>query len=294
MLCKPEMFGLRYGTPEFERAASELLQEARLLHSLRHDNIVAMRGVTLHPEHGHVQWLVTERADGGSLEAWLSARGVLTLSELLDLLRSVMRALVYLHSRTPSVIHRDVKPANVLVFTTVDGGIVWKLGDVGVSKVLQATMRARTVSGTPMYMAADIWIGPYDGKVDVFSVGIMAAELVVRHMDIDGFARIGSDVRCEPQHRPALVDDAAGRLDTVCPALASVVRGCSAVKAKHRLSSDDALRALDAIVIDRAGPAPGVEAVSAGRVCVHMHACMHVLFALSTAFRVALWASLVL
>jgi WNK lysine deficient protein kinase len=250
MLCTPELHSLRNGTPEFERAARELVEEARLLHSLRHDNIVTLRGVTMHPEHNHVQWLVTELADGGSLEAWLSARGVLTMPELLDLLRSVMRALVYLHSRTPSVIHRDVKPANVLVFTAADGGIVWKLCDVGISKVLQSTFRARTVSGTPMYMAADIFLDVYDGKVDVFSVGIMAAELVVRHMDIDGFERVASDVYREPQHRPPLVDDACARLERVSPALASVVRACSAIKAKRRMSSEAALLALDAIAVE--------------------------------------------
>ncbi len=249
MLCDPELYGLRRGTPEFEFAAQELLQEARLLQSLRHDNIVTMHGVTMHPEHGHVQWLVTELADGGSLEAWLSARGVLTLAELVDLLRSVMRALVYLHSRTPSVIHRDVKPANMLVFSTPDGGVAWKVADVGIAKVLQSTMRARTISGTPMYMAPDVLFGAYDGKVDVFGVGIMAAELVVRHMDIEGFERVDDRVYNEPDHREALVDDACNRLDRVCPALASVVRGCSAIKAKHRMSSDVALQALTAIEV---------------------------------------------
>ncbi len=44
----PERYGLRHGTPEFERAAQELQQEAQLLQSLRHDNIVTMRGVTSH------------------------------------------------------------------------------------------------------------------------------------------------------------------------------------------------------------------------------------------------------
>jgi WNK lysine deficient protein kinase len=110
---------------------------------------VLLRGVTMHPEHGHVQWLVTEQANGGSLETWLSAWGVLTLAELVDLLRSVMRALVYLHSRTPAVLHRDVKPANVLVFTSPHG-ITWKLADVGIAKVLQSTLRAITLAGTPM------------------------------------------------------------------------------------------------------------------------------------------------
>jgi hypothetical protein len=126
MLLVPELYGLTRGTPEFNAFAEELLREARLLHSLRHENIVLLRGVAMHPEHGHVQWLVTEQATGGSLEAWVSARGRLTLAELLDLLRSVMRALVYLHSRDPVVIHRDIKPANVLVFTSFGGGITWK------------------------------------------------------------------------------------------------------------------------------------------------------------------------
>jgi serine/threonine protein kinase len=140
----PELYGLHRGTPEFDAVARELEREARLLWVLRHDNIVTLRGVTLHPQHGRVQWLVTERADGGSLESWVTARGRLTLEELL---RSVMRALVYLHSRTPAVLHRDIKPANVLVFTSFGGGIVWKLGDVGIAKVLQSTLRAHTMSG---------------------------------------------------------------------------------------------------------------------------------------------------
>jgi serine/threonine protein kinase len=269
MLCHPEMYGLRHGTADFERAAQEFLQEARLLHSLRHDNIVTLRGVTMHPEHGHVQWLVTERASGGSLEAWLSVRGVLALEELLDLLRSVMRALVYLHSRTPSVLHRDVKPANVLVFVTSGGGIVWKLGDVGIAKVLQSTARARTHAGTPMYTAADVLLGPYDGKVDVFSTGIMAAELVVRHMDIGGFDRVDADMYRDTQHRAAMVDDACRRLERVSPVLASVVRGCSTVKAKHRMGSEDARRALDAIVIGgTAGTAAVPRPPSASVQCV--------------------------
>ncbi len=75
MLLTPEVCGLTRGTPGFNALAEELLRKARLLHSLRHENIVQLRGVTVHPEHDHVQWLVTEQANGGSLEAWVSARG---------------------------------------------------------------------------------------------------------------------------------------------------------------------------------------------------------------------------
>jgi serine/threonine protein kinase len=244
VLLDPGLFELHRGMAAFNDTAEELLKEARLLQSLRHDNIVQLRGVTMHPEHGHVHWLVTEYATGGSLEAWLAARDRLTLAELLELLISVMRALVYLHSREPAVIHRDVKPANVLVFNVFGGGTVWKLGDVGIAKLLHSTRNGHTLAGTMMYMARDVFDGCYDGKVDVFSVGIMAAELVVRFMDIVGFERVPATTYRYPDHRSALVDAARARLDVVCPALSSVVRRCSAMKAKHRMSSDAALQAL--------------------------------------------------
>jgi serine/threonine protein kinase len=247
MLRDCGMYGLRRGTPEFNAVAEELLQEARLLHSLHHDNIVQLRGVVMHPEHGHVQWLVMELADGGSLETWLSARGRMARFELLNLARSVMQGLAHLHSRMPAVQHREVKPSNVLVFTTPGSGIVFKLGDVGTAKVRQSTHHARSGVGTPMYMAPDVTRGAYDGKVDVFSVGIMVAELVVRHMDIDGFERAPASKYRLPEHRAALLEDACARLDSALPSLSAVVRGCSAVEAEHRMSSAAALRALQEI-----------------------------------------------
>jgi hypothetical protein len=265
MLLDPELYNLRRGTPEFNAFAEELLHEARLLHSLRHENIVTLRGVTMHPEHGHVQWLVTDRADGGSLETWVAGRGRITLEELLDLLRSVMRALVYLHGHPPAVLHRDIKPANVLVFTVFGGGIVWRLGDVGIAKVLQSTQHARTGAGTPLYTAPDVVLGPYDGKVDVFSTGIMAAELVVRHMDVDGFERVPATQYRYPDQRPAMVEDACARLDTVSPALSAVLRRCCAMMAADRMRSDIALRALNEIGVRSGGSdvAPAAAPISA-------------------------------
>jgi hypothetical protein len=71
----------------------------------------------------------------------------------------------------------------------------------------------------------------------------------VRHMDIEGFERVGAGVYCQPEHRASLIDGACARLDRVSPALSSLVRGCSAIKAKHRMSSDDVLRALEAVTM---------------------------------------------
>jgi hypothetical protein len=117
-----------------------------------------------------------------------------------------------------------------------------------------------------MYMARDVLDGPYDGKVDVFSTGIMAAELVVRHMDIAGFERAAPTQYNLPEHRPALVADACTRLDGVCAPLSAVVRGCSAVKAKHRMTSEAALRALQEIDIgDRGMTATSMASTTAPR-----------------------------
>jgi hypothetical protein len=75
----------------------------------------------------------------------------------------------------------------------------------------------------------------------------MAAELVVRYMDISGFERVDAAMYRGLRHRTALVEDACARLNTVSPALSLVVRGCSAIKARRRMGSDAALRELEGI-----------------------------------------------
>jgi hypothetical protein len=265
VLADPAPSGLRRGTAEFDALADELLRAACLQFSLRHANIVLLHGVTMHPEHDHVQWLVTEHADGGSLESWLAVRGRMTLEELLDLLRSIMRALVYLHSRVPAALHGDITPASVLVFTSFGGGITWKLADVGIAKVLKSQARASrdALAGMPFYTAPDV--GPHDGRADVFSTGIMAAELVVRHMDIAGFERAPASKYQYPGQRADLVDDACARLDTMSPALASVLRGCSAMMPKHRMTSAAALHALqelEVVVVGGGGAAAAAAAAT--------------------------------
>ncbi len=98
-----------------------------------------------------------------------------------------------------------------------------------------------------------MYLGPYDSRVDVFSTGIMAAELVARYMDIAGFERVVATQHRHLEHRPALVDDACARLDSVCPSLSAVVRRCCAMMAADRIRSDAALCALNEIGTDRSG-----------------------------------------
>jgi serine/threonine-protein kinase len=117
--------------------------------------------------------------EGGSL-ASLLARGPLPPSRAADLLRGVASALDYAHGQ--GVLHRDVKPSNVLLG---QGSHVY-LADFGLARMLEASIvlsATGTVMGTPQYMAPEQAMPdpdrPLDGRADVYALGIVAYEMLV-------------------------------------------------------------------------------------------------------------------
>ena len=68
-------------------------------------------------------------------------------------------ALQYLHAQHPPVIHRDLKPDNILGKTNIDGKVTWKIADFGVARVLRehayGEYYGQTEVGTPIYMAPE-------------------------------------------------------------------------------------------------------------------------------------------
>jgi hypothetical protein len=246
----PERYGLVRGTPEFGDAADEVVVEALLLRSMRHDNVARGIGVTKHREHGHVECVVTERASGGSLEAWLAARGGISVAELLRLVTDILRALTYLHSRDPPLVHGSVKPTNMLAFDAAGGGVAWKL-DMGVAKALHFSVSG-VLPNDPLLTAPDVVFGACSASVDLFSLFVTVADVVVRHMDVPGFSRVSADVYRRPVERRALLADASARLLVACPQLERIVHACCSVKAKDRMSSERALAAVKAIMASRA------------------------------------------
>lgn len=115
-------------------------REVAVLTSVRHPGIVLCFGAML--EEGKVPWVVLELMQGGSLAETIP-RADFSLAQRTDCLSQVARALVFLHSRQPAVVHRDVKPTNILLEQR-DGRRA-KLADFGVSRCVE-TMAA-TMSG---------------------------------------------------------------------------------------------------------------------------------------------------
>lgn len=121
-------------------------------------------------------WIVMEYCEGGSMSDWIEASGGFLLPE--DCVRAVCASIVlgleYLHG-VANVCHRDIKCGNVLL--TQDGHV--KLADFGVSAELNNTISKRkTVVGSPYWMAPEvIRESHYDGRADVWSLGITAIEM---------------------------------------------------------------------------------------------------------------------
>ncbi len=150
-------------------------REVRAAGSLNHPHITTIYDVG---EEGNLAYIVMELVEGETLANRLS--GPMSWPQAVELLLPICQALAYAHSR--GVIHRDVKPANVLISTE---GVV-KLTDFGVAR-LEAALRRITESGstvgTPLYTAPEqIRNEVVDGRADLFSVGIVLFELITgRH-----------------------------------------------------------------------------------------------------------------
>jgi serine/threonine protein kinase len=246
ILNDPATFQVVPGSPEYRRAAAALRTEAYLLSRLQGtEHVIGYRGVVLDAD-GDVRWLVMEKAQE-SLESLLK-RQRLSRWQLWQLAEQMCRALVLCHAR--GIIHRDLKPSNVLVMASGGGTLRVKLCDVGNGKAALSTFTPGM--GASFYLAPDALVAsPYTAKIDVFSFGVVLAELVVVALPVSGCA-LDATATTYATNRFGLVAEACRRLELpVCGdaekswrQLADVIRACTADTAEVRCSSARALELL--------------------------------------------------
>eukprot|EP01065_Artemidia_motanka_P035493 TRINITY_DN43399_c0_g1_i1.p1 TRINITY_DN43399_c0_g1~~TRINITY_DN43399_c0_g1_i1.p1 ORF type:complete len:523 (+),score=56.52 TRINITY_DN43399_c0_g1_i1:70-1569(+) len=151
---------------EDTQAVSAVRLEESILRELNSKYVVQYRGCFLSPAGGIC--VAMEYCGGGSFEP---LAGHLTEVEIAACVHSVLQGLVYLHSAR--VLHRDVKAANVLL--TESGEV--RLADFGTSTACVRSLR-HTFVGSPYWMAPEmITDTPYDGRADVWSLGVTVIEL---------------------------------------------------------------------------------------------------------------------
>ena len=147
----------------------ELLREPRLLASVSHPNIVA---ITTAEKHDNLFFVVMEYVPGETLEAIIGREGALDLARALDYSVQICNALEHAHHQ--GVIHRDLRPANVLV--TEHG--VCKVADFGTSRFLEIAAHGTTVIGSPPYMAPEQFQGKAVFASDLYSLGITMYQML--------------------------------------------------------------------------------------------------------------------
>ncbi len=168
-----------HATPEF---LERFQREARLVAGLAHPNIVQIYDIGA---EGKLHYIVMELVEGRSLRDLL-AKGKLDLEKSLKIAHTVARTLQFAHAR--KIIHRDVKPANVLVDR--QGRV--KVLDFGLAKSLadgKGLTHSGAMIGSPQYMAPEQAFGApeeVDARADLYSLAALLYEMVTGRPPFDG------------------------------------------------------------------------------------------------------------
>jgi serine/threonine-protein kinase len=162
--------------------------EARAVAKLRHPNIIEVYDVSGDDEDE--KYLVVELSRGITLRKLLTERGALPAEVAAAVGLELGSALAHAHAA--GVVHRDVKPENVLIEVGAAGAdepVRVKLTDFGIAKILDAQGVTSTgqVLGSPAHMAPEqIEGGDVDGRADVFALGVLLYECMVGHLPFEG------------------------------------------------------------------------------------------------------------
>ena len=186
---------------------TRFLRERTALVAMRHRSLVAIRDLVV---EGDVLALVMQLVEGPDLRAYLRGRGTLGATETALVVADVAEALAVAHAA--KIIHRDVKPANVLL-KPEDGGYRPLLTDFGIARLADAPSVTRTsqVVGTPYYLAPEVISGQQPSPaVDVYACGIMFFELMTGRPPFRGSdaMEVFQAHQTQPPPRPDGVPDA--------------------------------------------------------------------------------------
>jgi len=165
---------------EKEEYEGRFYQEAKAAGRLNHPNIVTIYDVG---KSADVAYIAMEFLEGRELRDIMNDGGKLPVDQVLDIVAQVALGLAYAHEH--EIVHRDVKPSNIMVVR--DGHV--KITDFGIARMASSAVRTQTgmVLGSPKYMSPEQVMGKnIDQRSDIFSLGVMLYEMLTGQAPFNG------------------------------------------------------------------------------------------------------------
>ncbi|OUM42804.1 protein kinase domain-containing protein [Arthrobacter sedimenti] len=208
-------------------------QEAKSAARLSHPRVVGVLDQGVDTIGGQaVAYLVMEFVPGRTLRDVLREHGRLTPRHALDLLDAVVEGLAAAHEA--GLIHRDVKPENVLLS---DSGQV-KIADFGLARAVSATSGTATLVGTVAYLSPELVLGrPAEAQSDIYSTGVLLFELLTGHQPFTG----ETPIQVAIQHAQSEVPAPSVLLPGLAPDIDELVQWCTSRDPEDRPVDGSAL-----------------------------------------------------
>nr|XP_054506372.1 calcium/calmodulin-dependent protein kinase type IV-like [Agelaius phoeniceus] len=168
--CQEKGTGAPYAAKILKKTIDKKIvrTEIGVLLRLSHPNIIKLKEIFETPSEIA---LVLELVTGGELFDRIVERGFYSERDAANVVKQILEAVSYLHEN--GVVHRDLKPENLL-YADLSPNAPLKIGDFGLSKIVDEQDTMKTVCGTPGYCAPEILHGcPYGPEVDMWSVGVI-------------------------------------------------------------------------------------------------------------------------
>lgn len=158
--------------------SSDQFREAFVLSRIAHPNIIRIFEANRISDSGPDRSYVTmEYAAGGTLYSYLQARGPLPIELVVRFARQISAGLAAAHSQKPPIIHRDVKPQNIVIVEVGEEPIL-KVADFGLAKNIDPKLRMVSAAGTLLYMPPEGFHNYETPASDVYSAGIILYEML--------------------------------------------------------------------------------------------------------------------
>nr|XP_060637261.1 serine/threonine-protein kinase WNK4 [Anolis sagrei ordinatus] len=208
-------------------------EEVEMLKGLQHPNIVRFYDSWKSSVKGQVCIvLVTELMTSGTLKTYLKRFKEMKLKVLQRWSRQILKGLHFLHTRSPPIIHRDLKCDNI--FITGPTGSV-KIGDLGLATLKRASF-AKSVIGTPEFMAPEMYEEKYDEAVDVYAFGMCMLEMATSEYP---YSECQNAAQIYRKVTSGLKPNSFAKVKV--PELKEIIEGCIRMKKNERYTIQDLL-----------------------------------------------------